>query len=633
MTMATVSSRMLHRLFLPPREEGNTRKLNLASSNSIGGSNKMSYRFLQPRQGRRVSSVIAVNAAFRASFNQVGRFMVGESVRSTPYCHTFMSSIHFQQYSKRNRGRICNSKPVLAEKDRPGKGSKPRRRLRLRGRLRLLMRYVRRGLGPPAGFSWKPLLLGALVTCTFTLVALFLRVSAGPAPQNTPYSDLIDHIHARTVTSALFEEGSQRLLFNVQPVVKEPDVVEHPSLSVEENSSSDEVPKPETGLREKIRVPKVQQKGEWQYVTRRVRNDEAYLLGLMREKGVRYSSAPQSVTASIRSLLITIVSLWIPLSPLVWLLHRQISGNNSTSQKRRSKKNLVNFTDVAGIDTAKAELAEIVACLRGTSNYASLGAKLPKGVLLVGPPGTGKTLLARAVAGEAGVPFFSASASEFVEMFVGRGAARIRELFAEAKKNTPSIVFIDELDAVGGKRGRSFNDERDQTLNQLLTEMDGFDSETGVMVIAATNRPEVLDAALTRPGRISRRVNVDAPDFEGRQQVLAVHMRSTPVDGDAATVRAVIAKLTPGFVGADLANVVNEAALLAAREGRPAVTLDDFKEAVIRAKYGVGDNRKVSKPFEDQLNQWFSWVSKSQPKQLRGSKEPPAGYRTVPYNG
>jgi ATP-dependent metalloprotease FtsH len=332
-------------------------------------------------------------------------------------------------------------------------------------------------------------------------------------------------------------------------------------------------------------------------------------------------------------MLFTVVSLWIPLSPLLWLLHRQISGNNSSAQRRRSKSRLVNFTDVAGIDTAKAELTEIVACLRGTSNYASLGAKLPKGVLLVGPPGTGKTLLARAVAGEAGVPFFAASASEFVEMFVGRGAARIRELFAEAKKSTPSIVFIDELDAVGGRRGRSFNDERDQTLNQLLTEMDGFDSETGVMVIAATNRPEVLDPALTRPGRISRRVNVEAPDFEGRQQVLAVHMRSTPVEGDAVALRTAIASLTPGFVGADLANVVNEAALLAARQGRASVTFADFKEAVDRAKYGVVENRKGNrKAVGRQLNEWFSSALRPQAKQLRGG-EPPEGYRAVPFNG
>lgn len=615
--------------------DGNARRLSSSSFGPIG-STKLWSKPLRLRQGRRVCSVVAGDV--KSFSHQVGRFRVDESARSTLQHRMFTSSTQVQQHRKRSRGRIYHSsKQVLAEKDRPGKPTKPRRKLRLRGRYRLLLRYVRRGLLLPRGFSWKPVLLAALVTCTCTLAAVILRLTAGPAPQSIQYSDLIDHIHARTVTSALFEEGSQRLLFNVQAVVNEPEsrtlVVELPGATTAESRSAEQVGGAEASSSGNSEKAKVQPQGEWQYVTRRVRNDEAYLLGLMREKGVRYSSAPQSVSASLRSLLFTVISLWLPLSPLLWLLHRQISGNNSSTQRRRSNSRLVNFTDVAGIDTAKAELAEIVACLRGTSNYSSLGAKLPKGVLLVGPPGTGKTLLARAVAGEAGVPFFAASASEFVEMFVGRGAARIRDLFAEAKKNTPSIVFIDELDAVGGKRGRSFNDERDQTLNQLLTEMDGFDSETGVMVIAATNRPEVLDAALTRPGRISRRVNVEAPDFAGRQQVLAVHMRSTPVEGDAATLRAVVASLTPGFVGADLANVVNEAALLAARQGRSAVTLDDFKEAVDRAKYGVGENRNVTKAVEKQLNQWFKWASKPQRKQLGGNIEPPDGYRTVPHNG
>lgn len=299
---------------------------------------------------------------------QIGRSRVDESFRSTLQHRVFTSSAQVQQQRKRSRGRIHSSKQVLAEKDRPGKPTKPRRKLRLRGRFRLLLRYVRRGLLPPRGFSWKPVLLAALVTCTCTLAAVILRVTAGPAPQNIQYSDLIDHIHARTVTSALFEEGSQRLLFNVQPVVNEPEpspvVVELPGATTEESRSSEQVGGTDASssgnsVSEKARVSKVQRKGEWQYVTRRVRNDEAYLLGLMREKGVRYSSAPQSVSASLRSLLFTVISLWIPLSPLLWLLHRQISGNNSSTQRRRSKSRLVNFTDVAGIDTAKAELAEV----------------------------------------------------------------------------------------------------------------------------------------------------------------------------------------------------------------------------------------------------------------------------------
>lgn len=283
----------------------------------------------------------------------------GSSRSSSPLQHrSFTSSTQIQQQRKRIKGRLHSSKQVLAEKDRPNKDTKPRRKLRLRGRFRLLLRYVRRGLSPPRNFSWKPVLLAALVTCTCTLAAVLLRITAGPAPKTVQYSDLIDHIHARTVTSALFEEGSQRLLFNVQP---EPElVVELPGVRIDESRSLEQVGRAEASssgnsLLEKARVAK----GEWQYVTRRVRNDEAYLLGLMREKGVRYSSAPQSVSASLRSLLFTVISLWIPLSPLLWLLHRQISGNNSSAQRRRSKSRLVNFTDVAGIDTAKAELAEV----------------------------------------------------------------------------------------------------------------------------------------------------------------------------------------------------------------------------------------------------------------------------------
>lgn len=311
---------------------------------------------------------------------QIGRFRVDEPVRPIVQHQIFTPSTQVQQHRKRSRGRLYNSKQVLAEKDRPGKPSKPRRKLRLRGRFRLLLRYVRRGLLPPRGFSWRPVLLAALVTCTCTLAAVILRVTAGPVPQNIQYSDLIDHIHAQTVTSALFEEGSQRLLFNVQPVDNEPEptplVVELSGVTTEETRSSEQVGGTEASssgnsLNGKARVSKVQPKGEWQYVTRRVRNDEAYLLGLMREKGVRYSSAPQSVSASLRSLLFTVISLWIPLSPLLWLLHRQISGNNSSTQRRRSKSRLVNFTDVAGIDTAKAELAEVHGGHYNLCNFAT----------------------------------------------------------------------------------------------------------------------------------------------------------------------------------------------------------------------------------------------------------------------
>ncbi|CAK9228296.1 unnamed protein product [Sphagnum troendelagicum] len=530
--------------------------------------------------------------------------------------------------------RVKCSKQEAAEDKNQGanKGGGPWHRLRLRGRSRLLLRYMRRSLLLPQGLSWRHILLAGLITCTCGFCAVLLHLSAPIAPSGVPYSQLVENLHGGTVTTVLFEEGTQKLFFNVQPKVHE--VIEVPTSpgseeAVLEQSASSKPSKPVTTAFKSIG----KRKSLWQYSTRQVKNDEAYLLSLMREGKVQYSSAPQPVSASLRSLLLTVISLWIPLSPLLWLLHRQISGNNSVSQGRLLRNRLVKFDDVAGIDTAKTELMEIVACLRGASNYSRLGAKLPKGVLLVGPPGTGKTLLARAVAGEAGVPFFAASASEFVEMFVGRGAARIRELFAEARKNTPSIVFIDELDAVGGRRGRSFNDERDQTLNQLLTEMDGFDSTTGVLVLAATNRPEVLDPALCRPGRISRRVNVQAPDLEGRKQVLAVHMRSIPVEQDPTILCAAVASITPGFVGAELANVVNEAALLAARQGRTAVMLEDFREAVFRTKYGVGERPRVGSVVEKQFNQWFSWMSKVQDKSSNESGVMPAGYRTLPFGG
>ncbi len=256
----------------------------------------------------------------------------------------------------------------------------------------------------------------------------------------------------------------------------------------------------------------------------------------------------------------------------------------------------VKFTDVAGVDEAKAELQEIVDFLKNADKYTRLGAKIPKGVLLVGPPGTGKTLLAKAIAGEAGVPFFSISGSEFIELFVGVGAARVRDLFVQAKQQAPCIVFIDELDALGKSRGGANgfvggNDEREQTLNQLLTEMDGFDANTGVIIIAATNRPEVLDPALRRPGRFDRQVVVDRPDKIGRSAILKVHARNVKLAEDVDL--EIIAARTPGFAGADLANLVNEAALLAARQNRPAVTLADFNEAIERVIGGLEKRSRV----------------------------------------
>jgi cell division protease FtsH len=263
-------------------------------------------------------------------------------------------------------------------------------------------------------------------------------------------------------------------------------------------------------------------------------------------------------------------------------------GKSRAKQLTPDSKKKVTFADVAGVDEAKEELAEIIDFLKDPSRFTKLGGKIPKGVLLVGPPGTGKTLLAKAVAGEADVPFFSISGSDFVEMFVGVGASRVRDLFEQGKKQAPCLIFVDEIDAVGRHRGAGLgggHDEREQTLNQLLVEMDGFDSNDGVILIAATNRPDILDPALLRPGRFDRQVVVDTPDVRGREAILAVHVRDIPLDDDVSL--SVLARGTPGFTGADLANMVNEAALLAARENADRVRMEDFERAKDKVLMGA----------------------------------------------
>lgn len=260
----------------------------------------------------------------------------------------------------------------------------------------------------------------------------------------------------------------------------------------------------------------------------------------------------------------------------------------SKARFQMEAKTDIMFDDVAGIDEAKEELQEVVTFLKQPERFTAVGARIPKGVLLVGPPGTGKTLLAKAIAGEAGVPFFSISGSEFVEMFVGVGASRVRDLFKKAKENAPCLIFIDEIDAVGRQRGAGIgggNDEREQTLNQLLTEMDGFEGNTGIIIIAATNRPDVLDSALMRPGRFDRQVIVDAPDFKGRIEILEVHARNKKLAPDVSI--ETIARRTPGFSGADLANLLNEAAILTARRRKEAVTLLEIDDAVDRVVAGM----------------------------------------------
>ncbi|NRB06631.1 MAG: ATP-dependent metallopeptidase FtsH/Yme1/Tma family protein [Richelia sp.] len=298
-------------------------------------------------------------------------------------------------------------------------------------------------------------------------------------------------------------------------------------------------------------------------------------------------------------------SLFFPILLLVglfFLLRRAQSGpgsqamnfGKSKARVQMEPQTQVTFGDVAGIEQAKLELNEVVDFLKNADRFTAVGAKIPKGVLLVGPPGTGKTLLARAVAGEAGVPFFSISGSEFVEMFVGVGASRVRDLFEQAKSNAPCIVFIDEIDAVGRQRGAGLgggNDEREQTLNQLLTEMDGFEGNTGIIIIAATNRPDVLDAALLRPGRFDRQVVVDRPDYAGRGEILNVHARGKTLAKDVDLDR--IARRTPGFTGADLSNLLNEAAILAARRNLTEISMDEINDAIDRVLAGPEKKDRV----------------------------------------
>ena len=323
--------------------------------------------------------------------------------------------------------------------------------------------------------------------------------------------------------------------------------------------------------------------------------DDPGLVERLTQHDVRITAAPEERIHPLFSMLLT----WLPFIVIVgvWIFFmRQMQGGGgramgfgkSRARMLTEKSGRVTFDDVAGIDEAKVELEEVVEFLRDPQKFQRLGGKIPKGVLLVGPPGTGKTLLARAIAGEANVPFFTISGSDFVEMFVGVGASRVRDMFEQGKKNAPCIIFIDEIDAVGRHRGAGLgggNDEREQTLNQLLVEMDGFETNEGVILIAATNRPDVLDPALLRPGRFDRQVVVPNPDVGGREKILKVHMRKVPLAPDVDA--KVIARGTPGFSGADLANLVNEAALMAARAGRRMVTMAEFEGAKDKVMMGA----------------------------------------------
>jgi cell division protease FtsH len=334
-------------------------------------------------------------------------------------------------------------------------------------------------------------------------------------------------------------------------------------------------------------------------------NDNNALADLAQKKGFTFRGGePPSAWHSLLPLLAATLAIFV----IFVILMRKMGGAGSAMAFGRSRGKLyaqedigATFDDVAGVDEAVDELREVVDFLRSPDKYQVLGGRIPKGVLLVGPPGTGKTLLAKAVAGEAGVPFFSLSGSDFVEMFVGVGAARVRDMFQQAQAKSPCIVFIDELDALGKTRGTSMvggHDEREQTLNALLVEMDGFGSNSGVIIIAATNRPETLDPALLRPGRFDRHVSVDRPDVKGREQILKVHIDKVKLD-ESVNLQE-IARITPGFVGADLANLVNEAALLAARRAKSAVTMLEFNEGVERVIAGLEKRQRVMNPEEKQ---------------------------------
>jgi cell division protease FtsH len=338
--------------------------------------------------------------------------------------------------------------------------------------------------------------------------------------------------------------------------------------------------------------------------------EDPALVSRLTERGVRVVARPEE--SDVNPLFHYLLS-WFPMLLLigVWVFFmRQMQGGGgramgfgkSRARLLTEKQGRVTFDDVAGIDEAKGELEEIVEFLRDPQKFQRLGGKIPKGVLLVGPPGTGKTLLARAIAGEANVPFFTISGSDFVEMFVGVGASRVRDMFEQGKKNAPCIIFIDEIDAVGRHRGAGLgggNDEREQTLNQMLVEMDGFESNEGVILIAATNRPDVLDPALLRPGRFDRQVVVPNPDVNGREKILRVHMRKVPLASDVDP--KVIARGTPGFSGADLANLVNEAALLAARSGRRTVGMAEFEAAKDKVLMGAERRSLVMSEAEKRM--------------------------------
>ena len=400
------------------------------------------------------------------------------------------------------------------------------------------------------------------------LLSVVESLSGGPGgqPESRPYSDFLDQVRAGQVNVAEFD--GERIRFG-----KSKDRLLFYTISPETDNNS--------------------------------------IIGILEDNRVEFSAAEPKSQSLIGQLLISSFPILLLIGVWIYFMRQMQggAGGRGAMSFGKSKARLlgedqvgITFADVAGVDEAKAEVEEIVEFLKDPSKFQRLGGKIPKGVLMVGPPGTGKTLLARAIAGEAKVPFFTISGSDFVEMFVGVGASRVRDMFDQAKKQAPCIIFIDELDAVGRHRGAGLgggHDEREQTLNQMLVEMDGFEGSEGVIVIAATNRPDVLDPALLRPGRFDRQVVVPLPDIRGRELILKVHMRKVPLDEDVNA--SFIARGTPGFSGADLANLVNEAALFAARENKRVVSMEQFEKAKDKIMMGA-ERRSMVMSEADKLN-------------------------------
>ena len=418
----------------------------------------------------------------------------------------------------------------------------------------------------PPGIWW----VIVLVVLAWNVVTFF--APRGPATINLTYTDFLTQVRAGNVERVTI--SGQSVEGRLKKAIPVPGATPVPAATPGQTTS------PPASDRFSTTLPSM---------------NDPELLPLLEKQGVQITAVDTSNGSWLLTLLANVLPLALLVGLMLYMGRQMQQGQQAALGFGRSRARLyqaerppVTFADVAGEDEAKAELAEVVGFLKNPARYHRVGARLPRGILLVGPPGTGKTLLARAVAGEAGVPFFSISASEFVELFVGVGASRVRDLFQKAKENAPCIVFVDEIDAVGRQRGAGLgggNDEREQTLNQLLVEMDGFDEHLEVVVLAATNRPDVLDPALLRPGRFDRQVTVGLPDRDGRVQILRVHSRGKPVSQSVDFNQ--LARSTPGFSGADLANLVNEAALMAANSGRAEIEMADFERALDKIILGV----------------------------------------------